>query len=217
MTVSPTNQRTTCRRVENLSVGCRQTFLGVDRSFEARFNPEELKTASEDELAPVEHARNDEATNRGYANSETNARTADRTLGLGTLIGSVAQITGNRYSYETIELFKAVSARLDCEREAARAQAGDSQTGKIESCIVELRLSQLANESDRRFFNSGPTKLQLPSKTVVRLCQLAARQLADNAEFRRLVSDLRDQSTKPNSPARSSGATTKDALRMTNL
>jgi len=94
-------------------------------------------------------------------------------------MGSVAQITGNRYSFETIELFKEVSARLDREREAARAQAGDSPSGKIESYIVELHFSQLADESDRRFFNSVPTKLQLPSKTVDRLCQLAARQLAD--------------------------------------
>jgi NTE family protein len=130
----------------------------------------------------------------------------DRTLGLGTVMGSVAQITGNRYSYETIELFREVSARLDREREAARAQSGDTQSGKIESYIVELHFSQLADESDRRFFNSVPTKLQLPSKTVDRLCQLATRQLADNVEFKRLVSDLREQPIKPVSPARPSVA-----------
>lgn len=126
----------------------------------------------------------------------------DRTLGLGTVMRSVAQITGNRYSYETIELFREVSARLDREREALRAQAGDSQSGKIESYIVELHFSQMDGDADRNFFNSVPTSLQLPSKTVDRLCQLAARQLADNVEFRRLVSDLRKQSIKPASPAR---------------
>ena len=36
-------------------------------------------------------------------------------------MGSVAQVTGDRYSFETIELFREVSARLDREREAARA------------------------------------------------------------------------------------------------
>ena len=76
--ISPTNERATCRLVENPSVGCRQTFLGVHRSSEARFNPEELKTPGEDELAPVEHARNDEATNRWDADSETDARVASR-------------------------------------------------------------------------------------------------------------------------------------------
>jgi NTE family protein len=140
----------------------------------------------------------------------------DRTLGLGTVMGSVSQVTGDRYSFETIELFREVSARLDREREAARAQAGDPQSGKIESYIVELHFSQLADESDRRFFNSVPTKLQLPSKTVDRLCRLAARQLADNAEFRRLVSDLQNQPIKPDSPARPAVAVAKDAMQMAN-
>jgi NTE family protein len=140
----------------------------------------------------------------------------DRTLGFGTVMGSVAKITGNRYSYETIELFKEVSARLDREREAARAQAGESQSGKIETYIVELHFSQLADESDRHFFNSVPTKLQLPSKTVDRLRLLATRQLADNVEFRRLVSDLRDQPIKPDSLARPSVAAAKDAAQMAN-
>jgi NTE family protein len=140
----------------------------------------------------------------------------DRTLGLETVMRSVAQISGNRYSYETIELFREVSARLDREREAARAQTGDSQSAEIESYIVELHFSQLAGESDRRFFNSVPTSLQLPSKTVDRLCQLAARQLADNVEFRRLVSGLRDQPIKSDSPARPSVAAAKKATQMTN-
>ena len=140
----------------------------------------------------------------------------DRTLGLGTVMGSVAQITGNRYAYETIELFREASARLDREREAARAQIGDSPSGKIETYIVELHFSQLADESDRRFFNTVPTSLQLPSKTVDRLCQLAARQLADNVEFKRLVSDLRDQPIKPVSPAQPSVAAAKDATQMVN-
>jgi NTE family protein len=114
----------------------------------------------------------------------------DRTLGLGKVMGSVAQVTGNRYSFETIELFKEVSARLDREREAARLQAGDSQSVKIESYIVELHFSQLADESDRRFFNSVPTSLQLPSPTVDRLEHLANAELRNNSEFRRLVADL---------------------------
>ena len=114
----------------------------------------------------------------------------DRTLGLGKVMGSVAQVTGNRYSFETIELFKEVSARLDREREAARLQAGDSQPAEIELYVVELHFSQLAAQSDRRFFNSVPTSLQLPSSTVDRLEQLARTELRNNSEFRRLVADL---------------------------
>jgi hypothetical protein len=64
----------------------------------------------------------------------------------------------------------------------------------------------MPNDSDRQFFNSVPTNLQLPSKTVDRLRKLAGRQLADNAEFKRLVSDLRNQPAGPASPARPSVA-----------
>lgn len=115
----------------------------------------------------------------------------DGTLGLGTLMGSVAQVTGNRYSFETIELFREVSARLDREREAACVQSGNRPSGRIESYIVELHFSQLADESDRRFFNSVPTSLQLPSKTVDRLEQLARAELSNNPDFRRLVEATR--------------------------
>jgi NTE family protein len=115
----------------------------------------------------------------------------DRTLGPGTLMGSVSQVMGDRYSFETIELFREVSARLDREREAASLQAGNSQSAKIESYIVELHFNQTASEADRRFFNSVPTSLQLPPKTVDRLEHLAHVELRNNPEFRSLVEALR--------------------------
>jgi NTE family protein len=133
-------------------------------------------------------------------------------LGLRALLGSVGQVTVSHYSFETIELFKEVMARLSRERTGP----GDSQPLPISTYVIELHFNQLANESDRRFFNTVPTSLQLPSKTVDRLRRLAARQLADNVEFRRLVSDLREQSIKSDSPARPSVATAKDAGQMTN-
>jgi RNA polymerase primary sigma factor len=76
--VSPTNERATRRLVENPSVGCRQTFFGIQRISEARFNPEVLKTPGEDEFTLTEHARSDEATNRGDADSETDACVTSR-------------------------------------------------------------------------------------------------------------------------------------------
>jgi NTE family protein len=116
----------------------------------------------------------------------------DRTLGLGTVLGSVAQVTGDRYSFETIELFREVSARLDREREAACVQTKDSSAGKIQTWIVELHFSQLADESDRHFFNTVPTSLQLPAKTVDRLRQLARVELRNNQQFRSLVEAARN-------------------------
>jgi NTE family protein len=115
----------------------------------------------------------------------------DRTLGLETVMGSVAQISGSRYSFETIELFREVTARLDRERETAGLAAGDAEPKQIETYIVELHFSQMANESDRHFFNSIPTKLQLPSSTVDRLEHLGAAELEKNPEFHRLLGVLR--------------------------
>jgi hypothetical protein len=101
-------------------------------------------------------------------------------------------------------------ARLPRER----AGSGNSQPPQITPYVVELHFDQLPDASERHFFNSVPTSLQLPSKTVDRLRQLAARQLADNVEFRRLVSDLRDQSIKPDSPDRPSVAIAKGSSQM---
>lgn len=125
------------------------------------------------------------------AERDYNLDSKDWTLGLGTLMRSVAQVTGNRYSFETIELFREVTARLDREREAACLKAGGSPSTEIETYIVELHFSQMANESGRCFFNSIPTSFQLPSSTVNRLVELAQLQLEDNPEFHRLVTDLR--------------------------
>jgi len=136
----------------------------------------------------------------------------ESSLGLGTLLGSVGQVTVSHYSFETIELFKEVMGRLSRERTGS----GDSSPVEIETYVIELHFNQLPNEADRRFFNTVPTSLQLPSKTVDRLRQLAARQLADNVEFRRLVSDLRNQSIKLNSPSRPSVANAKVATQTAN-
>jgi NTE family protein len=133
-------------------------------------------------------------------------------LGLRAQLGSVGQVTVSHYSFETIELFREVMARLSRECTGS----GDFQPLPITIYVVELHFNQLPNESDRHFFNTVPTSLQLPSKTVDRLCQLAARQLADNVEFRRLVSDLRCQPIKPDPSARPSIAAAKDAGQMTN-
>ena len=116
---------------------------------------------------------------------------SDYSLGLKALLGSIEQIAVSRYSFETVELFREVSARIARERGAVRVAAGSSPSDGVEFYIVELHFNQMANESDRRFFNSVPTKLQLPSSTVDRLERLARQELRNNPEFRRLVAELR--------------------------
>jgi len=130
----------------------------------------------------------------------------EHSVGLGALLGSLTQVAVSHYSFETIELFREVMARL--ARECA--EGDDSAPLELTTYVIELHFNQLRDESDRRFFNTVPTSLQLPSKTVDRLRQLAARQLGDNVEFRRLLGDLGAEPGKLNSPDRPSLATSKD-------
>jgi len=114
-------------------------------------------------------------------------------LGLGALLGSLSQVAVSHYSFETIELFREVMMRISRERADAQGETNDGQVPETATYIIELHLRQLANESDRRFFNSVPTSLQLPSTTVDRLRELAARELTENIEFRRLIRDLKKE------------------------
>lgn len=117
-------------------------------------------------------------------------------LGLGALLGSLSQVTVSHYSFETVELFKEVMTRVSRERSDSLGKVSNCQPPEIDTYIIELHFRQLANESDRRFFNSVRTSLQLPSRTVDRLRELAARELAGNREFKRLVADLKRQPDK---------------------
>src|SRR6185295_17855983 len=125
-----------------------------------------------------------------HTDSDYGWDSADHLLGLGPLIGSLSQLTVSHYSFETIELFREVMARLSHER----SESGDPI--EITPYLIELHFNQWADESDRRFFNSVPTSLELPAKTVDRLRQLAARELATNEEFIRLVHDLTNNQDK---------------------
>ena len=108
-------------------------------------------------------------------------------LGFGALLGSVGGAAVSHYSFETLELFREVMTRLSRER----AGSGGSHAPEITTYVIELQFNQLPHESDRLFFNSVPTSLQLPPSTVDRLEQLAREELRDNPDFRKLVEDLR--------------------------
>jgi NTE family protein len=129
----------------------------------------------------------------------------ERSLGQAQLLGSLGHVAISHYSFETLELFREVMARLSRERTGS----GDALPVEIETYVIELHFNQLTNESDRRFFNAVPTSLALPAQTVDRLRQLAAQELAGNAEFRRLVADLRDPSTPTNAPVQPPAAAAK--------
>jgi NTE family protein len=101
-----------------------------------------------------------------------------------------------RYSYQTADYFRETVRRTARENEAAHNADGVGRESSLPKDVpsslymIELRFGALPNEADRKFFNSVPTRLQLPAKSVDRLIQLARSELARNAEFQRLVRDL---------------------------
>ncbi|HLH56751.1 MAG TPA: hypothetical protein VKY92_24410 [Verrucomicrobiae bacterium] len=111
----------------------------------------------------------------------------------------------SHYSFETLELFREVIARLSRER-ATRMQGDTSEPAEISTYTIELHFNELADESDRRFFNSVPTRLQLPAPTVDRLKQMAAAELRRNPEFQKLIRDLGAGDQLPVADTRSAGS-----------
>lgn len=135
------------------------------------------------------------------------------TLGLGQVLRSLSQVTVSHYSFETVELFKEVMTRVSRERVDSPGKISDDQPREIATYIIELHFRQVANDADRRFFNEVPTSLQLPAKTVDHLRELAARELAENREFKRLLADLRSSPNKTLSPARHNPATAEAPMK----
>jgi NTE family protein len=118
----------------------------------------------------------------------------EHSVSLGAMLGSLSQVAVSHYSFETIELFREVMMRI------SREKTQNGEPFEVATYVVELHFRQISDESDRRFYNAVPTTLQLPGKTVDRLRQLAARELAANAEFQRLLNDLRGAPLRSPSP-----------------
>jgi NTE family protein len=128
-----------------------------------------------------------------HTESEYGWDSRERSLSKIKLLVSLGNVAISHYSFETLELFREVIARLARER----TDATDSKPVEVTPYVIELHFNQLANQAERDFFNSVPTTLQLPAKTVDRLRDLAARELADNPEFKRLLRDLKDAPAQP--------------------
>jgi len=112
----------------------------------------------------------------------------ERSPAFGAMLRSISQVPLNRSSRETIALFKEMAKDFEAD---PRTNGAENPVPSLEIYTVELHFAQMADDAERRFFNSVPTQLQLPPKTVDRLRHMAARELSDNKEFRRLIADLK--------------------------
>lgn len=123
------------------------------------------------------------STEFGWDSSESSPR-------FPAMIRSISQVPISRSSSETLALFKELAFAMGKGRGHIDA---DGSTSNVNLYTIELHFAQMADDSNREYFNSVPTRFQLPAETVDRLRHMAATELAGNEEFRRLVRDLEQQ------------------------
>jgi len=91
----------------------------------------------------------------------------------------------NRYSFETRQLFRDSVKQWECE-------LNDGQTGTepVKVYGIEVSFEQLADPTEREYFDNLPTKLNLPPGALDRLREVAGRLLRESEGYRALLYDL---------------------------
>jgi len=127
---------------------------------------------------------------RGFSHKES--------LGLFSLIGASVGIPMNRFSFETIELYKRVLEERLAEVRKIRAgeakleadsKAGMATPGPHLHSVI-LQFNNLPDKEDTEFFRSMPTSFKLKGEDVDRLREIAAQQLRNSSSFQSLLRDL---------------------------
>lgn len=100
---------------------------------------------------------------------------------------AIKDIPINRYSFETIELFK---ANLENWSRQLRAGADGEARAGFEFYLVEVTFDAIPDAAERDAFRAIPTSLVLPAETVDRLRALGPRLMRASEGYRRLLADL---------------------------
>lgn len=96
------------------------------------------------------------------------------------VVRNVKDIPINRYSFETVELFKA----------QFKDRAGSAKERAAAFYLIEVTLEAITDENERERYMSIPTSFALPAEAVDELQQLARRLLTASPDYRRLLLDL---------------------------
>jgi NTE family protein len=146
-----------------------------------------------------------------HTDGEESLDDRERTPGPLRLIRAASGVSVDLYSSDTLQLFRQNAQRAIHQIQSKRAEAAakvstgpNSAPVEAQLYLVELHLHNLSDQSDRRFFNSVPTTLSLPSKTVDRLRRISAGDLQKNEVFQQLLRDLNgpeEPATKPRRPS----------------
>ena len=115
---------------------------------------------------------------------------------------SAIRVPISRYSFETVELFRDHVERWreeirELRRAESRKKAGQERLGEpaasvpdVDFHIIEINFNSLADDAERRYFNSLPTKLKLPRGASDRLREVAGRLLRQSPDWTRLLQEL---------------------------
>ncbi len=100
---------------------------------------------------------------------------------------AIKDIPINRYSFETIELFK---ANLENWSRQLREQGGEDGHAGFDFYLVEVTFDAIPDVAERDAFRVIPTSLALPAETVDRLRALGPRLMQASEGYQRLLRDL---------------------------
>lgn len=103
-------------------------------------------------------------------------------LGLGVKSSSIPM---ERYSFETVEL---VRERLEHWKDLVAERRGGKRN--LEFYLIEVSFEQIADKTERHYFQNLPTSFELPPEAVDRLRDIGGKLLRESPEFKRLLADL---------------------------
>jgi NTE family protein len=124
--------------------------------------------------------------------------TVERTPGAFKMLSDAGRVPIDRYSFETVELFREQfgqwAREIRQQRLAAAAQAGIKAVRPpppdVQFYLAEVSFDALSNPAERRYFNRLPSSLHLPPEAVDRLDEVGGRLLRESPDFQRLLHDI---------------------------
>ncbi len=117
----------------------------------------------------------------------------ERTPGIFKTLRDAGRVPIDRYSFETLELFREQFARWQQEirqHRLANAPTGVRPEPDVQFYLIDVSFNTLSDPAERRYFNLLSSSLHLPPEAVDRLCEVGGRLLRQSGDFQNLLRDL---------------------------
>ena len=127
---------------------------------------------------------------------------------------SAIRVPINRYSFETVEIFRDHMEKWreeisELRRASNRNREAQESPGEltapvpdVDFHIIELSINSLKDPSERRYFNSLPTNFNLPRGAASRLREVGGRLLRESPDWKGLLQEFRTpEADRPAAPS----------------